>query len=129
MDMNDNFLEFNTYEDVESYVNSLPPDPKLIIDMFETLDGKYLVRCQEQKYYVAQDGKTYPDEVWFTREGKSIQVQDIEIEHIRNILRMILRKDRLYLAQKQKEILAEANLDEDGFPKNPDKPEGKIVYH
>lgn len=84
--MNDNFLEFNTYEDVESYVNSLPPDPKLIIDMFETLDGKYLVRCQEQKYYVAQDGKTYPDEVWFTREGKSIQVQDIEIEHILSLI-------------------------------------------
>lgn len=35
-----------------------------------------------------------PDEVWTTRDGREIAVGDMEEQHVRNVLRMILRKRR-----------------------------------
>lgn len=57
-------------------------------------DNTITIQWEPQKYYTAQDGKEYPDEVWTTLEGKMIQVQDLEPEHCRNIVRMILRQQR-----------------------------------
>ena len=33
------------------------------------------------------------DEVWTTREGMEIEVQDMTETHVRNVLRMLIRKD------------------------------------
>lgn len=35
------------------------------------------------------------DEVWTTRDGRRIEVQDLDADHVRNILRMLLRAQRL----------------------------------
>lgn len=35
------------------------------------------------------------DEVWVTKDGRRIEVQDLPESHVKNILRMILRKQRL----------------------------------
>lgn len=38
------------------------------------------------------------DEVWTTRDGREIPVRDLQDEHCRNILRMLLRKRRERMA-------------------------------
>ena len=36
------------------------------------------------------------DELWETEDGRSIPVVELDIEHLRNIVRMLIRKKRRY---------------------------------
>lgn len=130
MDMKNNTLEFDTVEDVEDYIMSVPSEPKLIFDIYAPTptNSKYIVKWQEQKYYVAQDGKTFPDETWITQDGKSIQVQDLEVEHLRNIIRMIIRNSRKYedTLRDLLEKVTETNSDD---LENYNPPKDDITYH
>lgn len=128
MDMKENSIEFSTIDEVEEYIMGVPSEPKLIFDIFQKIDGKYLLRWQEQKYYVAQDGQTYPDEVWITKEGKSVQVQDLDVEHLRNVLRMIIRNDRKY-EESLKELLHEKMVGKDDDLESYNPPKNDITYH
>jgi len=38
--------------------------------------------------------KVIKDEIWTTKEGKEIYVCDMDEEHVRNVLRFIIRKQR-----------------------------------
>jgi len=85
--------EFKTAEEVETFVISLSKEEKYIIDI-RPMSDHFVVEWQEQKFYTAVDGATFPDEVWFTEDGRMLQIQDIPLEHCRNIIRMIIRQDR-----------------------------------
>lgn len=86
--------EISTIEEAQSFVDSLYKEEKYIIEVLQLAAGGYAVQWQEHKSYTAYDGKVWPDEVWRTEDGRLLQIQDIEPEHCRNILRMMLRQDR-----------------------------------
>ena len=46
-----------------------------------------------------------PDEIWVTRDGRQIPVGELSEEHAKNIIRMILRAQRLELERFKKDIL------------------------
>jgi hypothetical protein len=77
----------------------------------KTINGDFSVSWIKNKSYTTIDGKTFSDEVWQTEDGKLIAIQDLEPEHAKNIIRMILRKDREF--SKLMEQLT-AQLDEFG---------------
>ena len=84
-----------TYEELQELVNDLSATQKFIVDVHQPAgDSGYIVQWQEHKKYVAQDGVEYPDEAWITEAGDMKLVQDLEPEHCRNILRLILRQER-----------------------------------
>lgn len=86
--------EIDTIEEAQALMESLYAEKKYIIEVLQLAAGGYAVQWQEHKMYTSLDGKEWPDEVWRTEDGRLLQIQDIEPEHCRNILRMILRQDR-----------------------------------
>jgi hypothetical protein len=89
-----NTKEFDTYEELESFVNPLVAEKKWCIDVRQnTNTGKYSANWIEHKFYDA-DGQQVPDEIWTTRVGEMICVQDMSEKHVRDVLRMILRAER-----------------------------------
>jgi len=86
--------EFKTYEELEAFVNPMLAEEKYVMDIRRLPDGGYSVQWQEHKTYTAFDGKVFPDEVWLTEDDRMLLIQDIEPEHCRNILRMMLRQER-----------------------------------
>lgn len=110
--------EVDTIEEAEAIVNPLLAENKWSITVAITPAKKYLVQWLERKMYTAQDGKEYPDEVWMTIDGEMKLIQDLEPEHARNIIRMMLRNER-ERAQEFKDLFARVaaqiaeDLDED----------------
>lgn len=86
--------EFTSLKEAESFVEDLISENKYVIDIQTHPDDKWVIQWQEHKTYVSLDGIEYPDEVWITKDNQLLQVQDIEPEHCRNILRMLLRQSR-----------------------------------
>jgi len=87
--------EIKTFEELESFINPLLAEQKYVVEIRELPEKSgYTVEWQEHKTYVSYDGKVYPDEIWTTEDGRVLLVQDIEESHCRNILRMILRRER-----------------------------------
>lgn len=65
------------------------------IEVYKTDDGLYQLSWVENVKYTAFDGKEYTDEVWTKEDGTMMPVQTIELAHAHNIIRMMLRNDRL----------------------------------
>jgi len=86
--------ELKTIEEAQAFVDALYKEEKYIIEVLQLTVGGYAVQWEEHKSYTAYDGKEWPDEVWRTEDGRLLQIQDIEPEHCRNILRMMLRQER-----------------------------------
>jgi len=87
--------EIGTIEEAQTFVDALYKEEKYIIEVLQLANGAgYAIQWQEHKSYTAYDGKEWPDEVWRTEDGRLLQIQDIEPEHCRNILRMMLRQER-----------------------------------
>jgi len=87
--------ELKTIEEAQSFVDALYKEEKYIIEVLQLAgDAGYAIQWQEHKSYTAYDGKVWPDEVWRTEDGRLLQIQDIDPEHCRNILRMMLRQER-----------------------------------
>lgn len=84
-----------TVEEVDEFIEPLATG-EFVIDIKELPNKEgYSIEWQTHKTYTAfADGKVYPDELWRTEDGRLLLVQDLEPEHCRNILRMILRKER-----------------------------------
>lgn len=92
-----NERNFNTLNELEDFVNCFPDEPKCIFDIKKLETGQgFLLSWQEQKYYISAEGKRCPDEVWVTKNGTALQVQDISEDHLKNILRTIIRQRREY---------------------------------
>ena len=87
--------ELKSVEDTETFVNGLLKEQKYVIDVQELpAEAGWIVQWREHKTYKAFDGKEFPDEVWLTEDNRLFLVQDLEPEHCRNILRMMLRQER-----------------------------------
>jgi len=87
--------EFTSEKEVEEFIKDFQGNKEYIVDVFCPSENKFIVQIQTQKFYNAwDDGKSYPDEVWFTEEGDMIQIQDLTGEHMRNIIRRKIREER-----------------------------------
>ena len=64
------------------------------VDVMKTVDGTFRVNWIPNKMYTALDGKEYIDEVWTKEDGTMIACQDLELEHAKNIIRMLTRNIR-----------------------------------
>lgn len=109
----------NTYTEVVALVDSLAKENKWYVDVTgNDIDG-YTVQWIERKTYVAQDGRTYQDEVWITEAGELLCIQDVSADHVRNILRMIIRRERELTAATQEliETLLQATEQNNSLPK------------
>lgn len=91
-----NRKELKTVEEVDEFIKPIATGEFVIDIKVLPEDAGYAVEWQEYKSYTSfADGKEYPDELWRTEDGRLLLVQDIEPEHCRNILRMMLRQERL----------------------------------
>lgn len=52
------------------------------------------------------------DEIWTTKDGTKIAVADMDEEHVRNVLRMLLRKARLKRERRIQQALPEMTVGE-----------------
>lgn len=99
-----NKKEFTDYTELERFVQPLIDEKKWAIDIRQsTKSGKYIVCWIEHKNYTSHTGDVHPDEVWTTIEGEMTCVQDLDPEHAKNVLRMLLRQER-----EQRMIIQEA---------------------
>lgn len=90
-----NSKDFTDYAELEAFVQPLIDEKKWAIDIRQsTLNGTYRVLWIEHKNYTAHDGKEYPDEIWTTEAGEMKCIQDLDPEHAKNVLRMMLRQER-----------------------------------
>ncbi len=64
------------------------------VDISKLADGTFRITWLENKQYISIDNKEYTDEVWTKEDGTMIACQDLDHEHAKNIIRMILRQDR-----------------------------------
>jgi len=87
--------QIDTIEEARAFVEALHEEKKYVIWVRSNPDGiGFIVNWQIHKTFITYDGKEFPDEVWQTEAGDLKLIQDIEPEHCRNILRMILRQER-----------------------------------
>ena len=66
----------------------------VVIDAIALDGNRWKICWVENKKYTAVDGKVFDDEVWVTQDGTMIVVQDLELGHAHNIIRMMIREQR-----------------------------------
>lgn len=87
--------EFTDFAELEKFIQPLIDEKKWAIDIRQnTNTGVYKACWIEHKNYTSHDGGTYPDEIWTTIDGQMKCVQDLEPEHAKNVLRLLLRQER-----------------------------------
>jgi len=92
MEVRDNLSEDEASELAISLSNS-----DHTVDAFKNKDGTYRISWIKNKKYTAYDGKEFTDEVWTTEDYRMICVQDLTEAHAKNIIRMMMRNDRMML--------------------------------
>lgn len=58
------------------------------------------------QFYTSLDGKVWPEETWITEDGREILVKNLEPEHAKNIIRMVIRNQRENEREYQQMIAA-----------------------
>ena len=121
--------EVQTFEEAEAIVNPLLAEKKWAVSVIQKTDGSFMIQWMEHKKYTALDGKEFFDEVWTTEKGEIKLIQDLEPEHARNILRMILRKEReaTEVMQDIFKEMAENYGDGEGFDEDDIDEDGILV--
>lgn len=94
----------HTVEEADAIVSPLIAENKWAITVVQQTGGDYLIQWTEHKKYTAQDGKEFLDEVWTNKEGEMMFIQDMETEHVRNVVRMLLRNNRRVIEDMDKTI-------------------------
>lgn len=84
---------FEKPEDAIQYAKE-KHDEGMVALAFQKPDGTAIVNWAEQGTYIAQDGKSYPDEMWVTLSGDIMNISDMSEEHAKNALRLMLRQER-----------------------------------
>lgn len=114
-----NTKEFTDYAELEKFVQPLIDEKKWAIDIRQSItSGNFKVCWIEHKNYTAHDGNSFPDEIWTTEQGEMKCIQDLDPEHAKNVLRMMLRQEREQRAMIQAALsrlaaeVAEDNDDE-----------------
>ncbi len=85
---------FDSLDEAKERLKELVAEQKWAFTLEEHEDGKYTVYWYQHKRYIGEDGKEYPDEVWDSREGAHVFVQDLTLEEMQAILRNILKENR-----------------------------------
>jgi hypothetical protein len=92
----------STAEEAKEMLTNLTKEGKFVT-VIPAPDGvSYQVQWMDDKTYIAQDGKVYPDEVWITKDGEMLFIQDLSEEHAKNIIRMIMRQERAMIIEEEK---------------------------
>jgi hypothetical protein len=90
-----NKKEFTEYDELRKFVEPLIAEQKWAIDVRQnTTTGIYMALWIEHKSVEREGGTKEPDEIWTTRTGDMICVQDMSETHVRDVLRMLLRNER-----------------------------------
>jgi hypothetical protein len=99
---------FTDPEEANAFIESLKANNT--IDVLQQVDGSFRINWIENKLVKTPDGNEQIDEVWMKADGTLIVVQDLEPEHAKNIIRMILRNERERRAMESQmmEAFAEA---------------------
>lgn len=79
--------------EAQEFLENLAEEGRYVA-MAQPVGNQFEVQWIEQKNYTAIDGKEFPDEVWVTKEGEMKLIQDLEAEHARNVIRMLIRRQR-----------------------------------
>jgi hypothetical protein len=89
---------FGSLTEMNAFVAPLIAEDKwfMVIKKGINSSGKeeFTVEWREHLRYMAQDGRSYADEIWVTKDGVPYFVQELEVEHLRNVLRKFLREER-----------------------------------
>ena len=64
------------------------------IEVYKTDDGLYQLSWLENVKYTSLTGEEHTDEVWTKEDGTMLAVQNIDLSHAQNIIRMLLRNER-----------------------------------
>jgi hypothetical protein len=109
-----NKKEFTDYEELRKFVEPMIAEQKWAIDVRQNTEtGVYMALWIEHKNVERDGGVKEPDEIWTTRMGEMICVQDMSEKHVRNVLRMILRSEReqcMLLETLMKQMAGEQDL-------------------
>jgi hypothetical protein len=106
--------EFTDKAEAEKFFNELRAEKKWEIDAYILPEDKgYSIQWIESKTYIAHDGKEYPDETWLTEAGDLVLIQDLTADHAKNIIRMMLRKDREARAMISTLLSMDGDLDDE----------------
>lgn len=123
-----NKKSFNSFDAASSFADDLAKEEKWAVDIIPDKDSSsYSVCWIEQKHYTSHSGEVHLDEVWVTAEGEMKCIQDLDAEHARNIIRMLIRNERRQLEAMQDAFAAIASMhdslevdtlpdDEEGMP-------------
>jgi len=84
----------NSYSEVVDLIGDKIDDSSIAINVAQNAAGQFRVEIQPRKQYLDADNKLQFDEVWITKDGDMKQVQDLTEDHVKNILRMLLKAER-----------------------------------
>lgn len=87
-------IEYDTIEEAQAKFIELQQDKKWAVGILQTPSGKFALQFIEHKKYTDHTGVEQFDEVWVTKDGEMMLVQDLSESHVRNCLRMFLRNER-----------------------------------
>ena len=113
--------EFKDKAEAEKFYDALRAENKYQFDAYMLPDNQgYGLQWIESKTYVAHDGKEFPDEAWLTEAGDLVLIQDLSEAHAKNIIRMMIRKDRAAYEMITGLMSGNGDDDEDGdeFPED-----------
>lgn len=85
----------NDYDELVEFTMQLASNDKVSFDITSLPDQSgWVVKWIKLKTYTTHDGKEFLDEAWVTKAGEMILIQDIGLDHCRNIIRMMIRNQR-----------------------------------
>jgi len=84
--------DFTDPTEALAFIETLEADNS--VDTIRLAGGIFRINWIKNKMFTSVDGKEYTDEVWTKEDGTMIVCQDLELEHARNIIRMMLRIER-----------------------------------
>lgn len=123
-----NKKEFTDYEELRKFVEPMIAEQKWAIDVRQnTKTGMYMACWIEHKNVDRGDESKEPDEIWTTRDGEMLCVQDMTDTHVRDVLRMLLRNEREARAMLEAAARKMLETDEDTVPVT--VPSAKPVLH
>lgn len=109
MERHMNTKKFKDISDAASHIEALYKEDKWVVDIASSdEDMSIIIRWVEKKEYTSHTGEVHTDEVWITKNGEMVFVQDLEAEHARNIVRMMLRGYRQQMATLTEQFLENA---------------------
>ena len=100
--------------EVQDFVEQLYAENRWAISISRDPESDdYLIKWVEHKKYVSYTGETHPDEIWQTEDGTMMCIQDMEPEHARNALRMLVRQQRLMQELLINQLTSDLSGDQD----------------